>query len=60
MIRKRGGRRTDSGTGTHLAESGGSHAVAVEVTDMKERGGDAREYVAAAIYVERVPRKVSS
>lgn len=33
------------------------HAVAVEVTDMKERGGDAREYVAATIYVERDSQK---
>lgn len=33
------------------------HAVAVEVTDMKERGGDAREYVAATIYVERESQK---
>ncbi|HAZ22990.1 MAG TPA: GTPase Era [Firmicutes bacterium] len=33
------------------------HAVAVEVTDMKDRGGDAREYVAATIYVERESQK---
>lgn len=41
----------------HLLEDEVPHAVAVEVTDMKDRGEGAREYVAATIFVEKDSQK---
>lgn len=41
----------------HLLSDEVPHAVAVEVTEMKDRGEGVREYVAATIYVEKESQK---